>query len=74
MTPTTCMNKILIVAAVRVHHARTRARRFMIGLLLMPVVMGASRRARSSARKDATDSKDRTFAVVDYTGVRRASR
>ncbi len=40
----------------------------MVSLFLMPVVMGGSI-VLVRATKDATDSKDRTFAVVDYTGV-----
>src|SRR3954447_258423 len=45
-----------------------RSKAFLISLLLMPVVMAASVML-VRATKDARDTKDRTFAVVDYTGV-----
>ncbi len=45
-----------------------RSKAFLISLLLMPVVMAASVML-VRATKDARDTKDRTFALVDYTGV-----
>jgi ABC-2 type transport system permease protein len=45
-----------------------RSKAFLISLLLMPVVMGGSVMI-VRATKDAKDTKDRTFALVDYTGV-----
>src|SRR6478672_2284941 len=41
---------------------------FLVGLILMPVVIGGSF-LLVRATKDTTDLKDRTFAIVDYTGV-----
>jgi ABC-2 type transport system permease protein len=45
-----------------------RSKAFLISLLLMPIVMAASVML-VRATKDARDTKDRTFALVDYTGV-----
>ena len=45
-----------------------RSKAFLISLLLMPVVMAASVML-VRATKDARDTKDRTFGLVDYTGV-----
>lgn len=61
------MRKTLIVAqsefATLVH-----SKAFIISMILMPVVMGVSI-LLVRATKDSTDGKDRTFAVVDYSGV-----
>jgi ABC-2 type transport system permease protein len=60
------MRKILIVA-----HSEfltlVHSKAFLVGVVLMPVVMGASF-LLINATKDATDEIDRTFAFVDYTG------
>ena len=60
------MRKILIVA-----HSEfltlVHSKAFLVGVVLMPVMMGASIML-IRATKDTTDVKDRTFAFVDYTG------
>jgi ABC-2 type transport system permease protein len=61
------MPKALIVAQSE-FVTLVRSKAFLIGLILMPVVMGTSIML-VRATKDATDMKDRTFAIVDYTGV-----
>ena len=61
------MHKALIVAQSE-FVTLVKSKAFLIGLILMPVVMGTSIML-VRATKDATDMKDRTFAVVDYTGV-----
>ena len=61
------MRKALIVAQSE-FITLVRSKAFLIGLILMPVVMGTSVML-VRATKDATDMKDRTFALVDYTGV-----
>ncbi len=63
----TPMRKALIVAQSE-FITLVRSKAFLIGLILMPVVMGTSIML-VRATKDATDMKDRTFAIVDYTGV-----
>jgi ABC-2 type transport system permease protein len=61
------MRKILIVAQSEfITLVRTKA--FLVGIILMPVMMGASI-FLIRATKDSTDGKDRTFAVVDYSGA-----
>ena len=61
------MPKALIVAQSE-FVTLVRSKAFLVGLILMPVVMGTSIML-VRATKDATDMKDRTFAIVDYTGV-----
>ena len=61
------MRKTLIVAQSE-FATLVRSKAFLISLVLMPVVMGGSIML-VRATKDATDMKDRTFALVDYTGV-----
>ena len=61
------MPKALIVAQSE-FVTLVRSKAFLVGLILMPVVMGTSIML-VRATKDATDMKDRTFALVDYTGV-----
>src|SRR4029079_16907325 len=60
-------NKTLIVAASE-FNTQTRSKAFMIGLLMMPVFMIVAMGVQKFTR-DATDVKDRTFAVVDRTGA-----
>jgi ABC-2 type transport system permease protein len=60
-------NKTLIVAASE-FNTQTRSKAFMIGLLMMPVFMIIAMGVQKFTR-DATDIKDRTFAVVDRTGA-----
>lgn len=61
------MRKTLIVAASE-FGTLARSKAFIISVVLMPVVMiGSILLVR--ATKNTTDGKDRTFAVVDYTGV-----
>lgn len=61
------MRKTLIVAQSE-FATLVRSKAFLISLVLMPVVMGVSI-LLLRATKDSTDGKDRTFAVVDYSGV-----
>jgi ABC-2 type transport system permease protein len=61
------MHKAFIVAQSE-FVTLVKSKAFLIGLILMPVVMGTSVML-VRATKDATDMKDRTFALVDYTGV-----
>ncbi len=61
------MRKALIVAKSE-FATLVRSKAFLISLILMPAVMGGSVML-VRATKDATDMKDRTFALVDYTGV-----
>src|SRR5258705_3897091 len=61
------MRKTLIVAQSE-FNTLVRSKAFLISLLLMPVVIGVSI-LLLRATKDSTDSKDRAFAVVDYSGV-----
>lgn len=61
------MRKTLIVAQSE-FTTLVKTKAFLISLILMPIVMGGSIML-VRATKDATDSKDRTFAVIDYTGT-----
>jgi ABC-2 type transport system permease protein len=61
------MRKTLIVAQSE-FTTLVKTKAFLVGLILMPLVMGGSIMLVRATR-DATDSKDRTFAVVDHTGV-----
>jgi ABC-2 type transport system permease protein len=61
------MPKILIVAQSE-FATLVRSKAFIVSIVLMPVVMVLSV-VLMRATKNATDGKDRTFAVVDYTGV-----
>jgi len=61
------MRKTLIVAQSE-FATLVRSKAFLISLVLMPVVMGVSI-LLLRATKNSTDNLDRTFAVVDYSGV-----
>src|SRR3954471_19389471 len=61
------MQKAFIVAQSE-FATLVRSKAFLISLILMPVVMGGSI-VLVRATKDTTDTKDRSFAIVDYTGV-----
>jgi ABC-2 type transport system permease protein len=61
------MRKTLIVAQSEfITLVRTKA--FLVGIVLMPLIMVVSV-LLVRATKDSTDGKDRTFALVDYSGV-----
>jgi ABC-2 type transport system permease protein len=61
------MRKTLIVAQSE-FTTLVRSKAFLVSVVLMPVMMiGSILLVRST--KNATDAKDRTFALVDYTGV-----
>jgi ABC-2 type transport system permease protein len=60
-------NKALIVA-VSEFTTLTRSKAFLIGLALMPVLMGIAFGVNKFTR-DNVDTKDRRFAVVDRSGV-----
>jgi ABC-2 type transport system permease protein len=61
------MPKTLIVAQSE-FATLVRSKAFIVSIVLMPVVMVLSV-VLMRATKNATDGKDRTFAVVDYTGA-----
>jgi len=61
------MNKTLIVAQSE-FGTLVRSKAFVLSVLLMPVIMIASVYLIRSTR-DTTDTKDRRFGFVDYTGV-----
>lgn len=61
------MHKILTVAASE-FSTLIRSKAFIITLILMPVIMGASI-LLTRASEDATDTKVRRFAYVDRSGI-----
>ena len=61
------MKKILIVAESE-FATLVRTKAFIIGIILLPVVMGGSI-LLSRATRNATDDTERTFAIVDHTGT-----
>jgi ABC-2 type transport system permease protein len=61
------MRKIHIVASSE-FVTLTRSKAFLIGLFLMPVFMAAAFLLQRTSR-DQTDTHDRTFVVIDRTGV-----
>ena len=65
------MRKILIVAQTE-FSTLVRSKAFIAGVLLLPVMMGLSLGLTRATRK-VTDNKDRTVAIVDYTGCRRST-
>ena len=61
------MNKILVVAQSE-FATLVRSKAFVIGILFLPVVMiGSVMLAR--ATRNPTDNKERSFAIVDHTGM-----
>lgn len=61
------MRKVLIVAQAE-FEALVLSKAFIAGVLLMPVMIGVSVGLTRATRRVA-DDRDRTFAVVDHTGV-----
>ena len=61
------MNKILIVAQSE-FATLVRSKAFVIGIILLPVVMAGSVLLQRATR-NATDDKERSFAIIDHTGV-----
>ena len=59
------MHKMLVVAA-REYLAAVRTKTFLIGLLLMPLLMGGSLLLQLLF-KDVIDTADRTYALIDRT-------
>jgi ABC-2 type transport system permease protein len=59
------MRKILVIA-VREYLASVRSKSFIIGLALMPLLMGAGFAAQILL-KDQVDLKDKHFAIIDHT-------
>ena len=57
-----------IVIAVREYQAAVKTKAFVVTLVAMPILMGGSI-AVQLLLKDKVDTKDRTLAVVDLTGV-----
>src|SRR5437588_876459 len=60
-------NKSFIVALSE-FTTRVRSTAFLIGLLMMPLFMGIAFGVQKFSR-NATDIKDRSFVVVDRTGI-----
>jgi ABC-2 type transport system permease protein len=60
------MRKTLIVAQSE-FATLVRSKAFIVSVVLMPVIMAVSVMLMR-ATKNATDGKDRTFAIVDYSG------
>ena len=56
-----------LLVAVRDYHAAVRTRGFIIGLVLVPVLMGASIGIMALFEK-RVDTRDRRIKVVDHTG------
>jgi ABC-2 type transport system permease protein len=63
------MRKVLVIAC-REYVAAVRTKAFLLGLLLMPVMMGGSVLVQWLA-KDLVDIRDKRFAVVDRTPGRK---
>ncbi len=61
------MQKMLTVASAELG-TLLRSKAFLVTLILMPVIMGASVFLLRATR-NATDTNDRRFAFVDYSGV-----
>lgn len=61
------MNKILIVAQSE-FATLVRSKAFVIGIILLPIVIGGSI-FLTRATRDSTDVKERAFAIIDHTGV-----
>src|SRR4051794_7766373 len=61
------MRKTLIVAQTE-FAGLVRSKAFIAGVLLLPVMMAVSV-VLARATKKMTDDRDRTFAIVDHTGV-----
>src|SRR5205807_1985584 len=62
---TTAMRKMWVIAA-REYNAAVRTKAFIIGLLLMPLLMGGSI-IMQTLFKDVRDLKPKEFAVIDRT-------
>src|SRR5437763_13361841 len=60
------MRKTLIVA-LREYVASVRTKAFLVGLLMMPLMMGGSF-AVSALMQGRVDTADKRIAVADYTG------
>ena len=60
------MRKMLVIA-VREYQAAVRTKAFLIGLLIMPLLMGGSILVQNLL-KNVRDTKDKHFVVVDRTG------
>src|SRR6266545_230801 len=60
-------NKALIVA-ISEFNTLTRSKAFLVGILMMPIFMAIAFGVQKVTR-NATDIKDRPFAVIDRTGV-----
>jgi ABC-2 type transport system permease protein len=61
------VQKILTVASAEFSNV-VRSKAFLLTLVLMPVIMGVSVLLMRVSR-NATDTNDRRFAVVDYSGI-----
>lgn len=62
------MNNKALIVALSEFTTRVRSKAFLIGLALMPVIAGIGFGVQRFTR-DAVDTKDRRFVVVDRTGV-----
>lgn len=59
------MRKMLVIAS-REYQAAVRTKTFIVGLLVMPLLMGGSIVIQLLLR-DLTDTRDRSFAIIDRT-------
>jgi len=57
----------MIVVAVREYLAAVRTKAFLISLIFMPILMGGSI-VIGNLVKDKVDTRDKNFAILDYTG------
>lgn len=60
------MRKMFVVA-MREYSAAVKTKAFLVSLFLMPILFGGSILVQT-AFKDKVDTRDKKFAVVDYTG------
>src|SRR5262245_2062207 len=69
---TRTMRKMLVIA-LREYHAAVRTRSFVVGLLIMPILMGGSLVVQRLLR-DFRDTREKKFAVLDRTPKGQALR
>src|SRR5205809_7100239 len=62
------MRSRILIVAISEFTTLVQSKAFIVGLLMMPVFSGVAIGVQKFTR-DATDVKDRRFAVVDRTGV-----
>ncbi len=60
------MRKVIVIA-VREYQAAVKTKAFIISLILMPI-LGGGAMAVAALTEDRVDTKDKQFAVLDYSG------